>query len=140
MGTSGSRDQHFNLPNFDISPQLSYHDDDDGHIKGSNSIQIPDATIGLYTYDLNKKPWVDRKDLIDNDRVKLFDKKALSDCLKSFELEGPYWQNSSKCDLSNVRLRIVGSEKVNFRESFPDTSSNCQIISHTATLATQNLR
>jgi len=34
--------------------------------------------------------------LIDDDRVKLFDKEALTDCLKHFELKGPYWKDSSK--------------------------------------------
>ena len=94
MGLSESRDQHFNLPNFDIAHQLAYHDDD-GKISGTNSIQIPDATIGLYTYNLTREPWVKREDLIDNDRVKLFDKQALTDCLNHFELNGPYRKHSS---------------------------------------------
>lgn len=69
-----TRDQHFNLPNFDIAPELKYLDDD-GDIKGSSSYQIPDATIGLYTYDIKRKPWTNRSDLIDNDRVELFEKR-----------------------------------------------------------------
>lgn len=65
---SESRDQQFNLPNFDIYQQLRYRDDD-GTVNGRNSTQIPDATIGLYTYNLQGRPWVDRPDLIDDDRV-----------------------------------------------------------------------
>ena len=65
-------------------------------MQGSNGIQIPDATLGLCTYDRVNEPWILREDLMDNDRVKLFEKEALIDILEHFELQGPYSSNSTK--------------------------------------------
>ena len=39
---------------------------------------------------MRREPWVQREDLTHNDRVKLFDRKALKDCLEEHGLEGPY--------------------------------------------------
>ena len=33
---------------------------------------------------------------MDNDRIKLFDKRALSEILEHFELQGPYWNDHFK--------------------------------------------
>ncbi len=63
---------------------------------GGNRNQIPDVTIGLLTYDLRRDPWRQMGDLVENDRVKLFDKQPLAKLLKLFELEEPYTRASSR--------------------------------------------
>lgn len=53
-------------------------------------MEIPDLTIGLCTYNLDFSPWIERIDLLGNDRVKLFDRASLRDLQKHFELRAPY--------------------------------------------------
>lgn len=47
--------------------------------------------FGLGTYNLKNEPWrnPERKDLVKNDRVQLFDKDAITQNLDHFELTGP---------------------------------------------------
>ncbi|MCJ1384536.1 hypothetical protein MMC17_007653 [Xylographa soralifera] len=84
-------DLHSNLPNLDYADQLTYLDDDH-HNDGSSKLtsETPDATLGLCTYDLSIEPWISRNDLMDNDMVRLFDKKSLRGLLEHFDLKTPY--------------------------------------------------
>ena len=82
---------HSNLPNLDYADQLTYLDDDHQN-DGSSKLtyETPDATLGLCTYDLSIEPWISRGDLMDNDMVRLFDKKSLRELLDHFDLKTPY--------------------------------------------------
>lgn len=62
----------------------------------STTYQVPDATLGLQTYNLNREPWTEREDLTKNDRIKLFDINILAEILRHFKLEGPYKRKSPK--------------------------------------------
>ncbi|MCJ1390382.1 hypothetical protein MMC18_003241 [Xylographa bjoerkii] len=93
---SSESTNHFNLPNLDLSDQLTYLDDDhkpDATTKQSH--ETPDATLGLCTYDLLLEPWKGRGDLIKEDSVRLFDKKFLREVLEHFQLKTPYRRNES---------------------------------------------
>ena len=72
------------MPNFDNSQQLSYPEFEDEQKK------IPDLTIGLLSYDLNN--WSDSTDirLLQDDRVRLFDRKLLRKLELEGELEVPF--------------------------------------------------
>ena len=52
---------------------------------------VPDVTFGLGTYNLNLPPWRSEEmvDLVQNDRVRLFDKDTIRENLATFELAGP---------------------------------------------------
>lgn len=95
VSISDCHDRHFNLPNFNKAQELPYYDDD-GEVHCKPGVQIPDMTIGLLTYDINKKPWHQREDLLGNDRIKLFDRGVLDAILKHFELEAPYREIKNK--------------------------------------------
>ena len=86
--SSVSRDRHFNLPNCGYRPQLSYHDSD-SKVTSKKSFQTPDTTFGLCTYNLNERRWT--QEWLENDMVKLFEKKALKETMNGFgELQEPY--------------------------------------------------
>ena len=86
--SSDSTDRHFNLPNCGYGPQLSYHDSD-SKVTGKKSFQTPDATFGLSTYSLDERRWT--QEWLENDMVKLFEKKALKETMDAFgELQEPY--------------------------------------------------
>lgn len=72
-------DDHYNPPNFSLYPQLPIGQ------------SIPDATIGLSTYDLRLEPWrhPEWNDLIQNDRVRLFDTEHVVRNRALFGLERP---------------------------------------------------
>ena len=86
--SSVSRDRHFKLPNCGYRPQLSYHDSDN-KVTSKKSFQTPDTTFGLCTYNLNERCWT--QEWLENDMVKLFEKKALKETMNGFgELQEPY--------------------------------------------------
>lgn len=86
---STSTKNHFNLPNCDHQLDLAYYDDD-GKVTGKNGSQKPDSTFGLCTYDLGERPW-NEKNWLQEDMVKIFDKKTLKKTLDGFpELKEPY--------------------------------------------------
>ena len=83
-------DKHFNLPNFETASQLAYYNDDDIGSKSKQGVEIPDLTIGLHTYTLNSLTWQERQDLLENDRVRLFDRTLLRNVLRNSKIEVPY--------------------------------------------------
>lgn len=68
---SKKRLTHLNLPNFDMVGQLAYPEFE------NEGKKIPDLTIGLHSYDLNR--WAETPDLmlLHDDRVRMFDQKLL---------------------------------------------------------------
>lgn len=91
---------------------------------GRQSYQTPDATLGLCTYILSQAPWAQREDLINNDRVKLFDNVVLTETLDHFELQGPYRNVSSNpyapmfgFGLWEVKKSDAGNHTKTFRQT-----------------------
>lgn len=58
---------------------------------------VPDVTFGLGTYNLKRPPWCseERVHLVQNDRVRLFDKDAIEKTLATFGLAGPNTKNKT---------------------------------------------
>jgi hypothetical protein len=59
------------LPNFETIGQLAYPEFENEHKK------IPDLTIGLHTYDLNRWEDLENVKLLQDDRVQMFDQNLL---------------------------------------------------------------
>ena len=87
VSTSSDGNEHFNLPNFVLKPQLRYYYQEEEELYG-----IPDATIGLCAYNFRNEPWQkQRPDLRSNPRIQPFSREFLRTIFSNNEdLKGPY--------------------------------------------------
>src|SRR5438034_7781501 len=74
-----------------MTQELGYVNDNEEDDDNRKDVLKPDVTIGLCTYNLNMYPWIQVPTLVDNDRIKLFDRKLLRDLRDHFEIP-PHYQ------------------------------------------------
>ena len=78
------------------TPKKASNASADGNGQGQNGAGIPDATVGFCAFDLWNEPWTSKPELVENDRVKLFDKRLIDDILNDCQLLGPYASKPSE--------------------------------------------